>query len=146
MFESYIVHKLKQTYPTWDIATQDRKHYLLNDLNLNQDKFRIRLDLVINTPDFNILGDTKWKMINQNLSGINYNISQSDIYQLFAYGKKYQSKNGHVLLVLIYPKHADFSTLLHFNYEEELNIDVIPFDFESEEDLFFHITTLMLLD
>lgn len=146
LFESYVAHKLKQTYPSWEIATQDRKHYLLNDLTLKQDKFRIRPDLVITTNKLTIVADTKWKIINQNLSVKNYNISQSDMYQLYAYGKKYQSKNGHVHLVLIYPKHTDFSTLLNFKYEEELNIDVIPFDFENEEDLFFHLTKLMPLN
>ena len=34
--------------------------------------------------------------------------------------------------MLIYPNHADFNNQLHFKYEEELKIDVIPFDFQNE--------------
>jgi 5-methylcytosine-specific restriction enzyme subunit McrC len=67
-----------------------------------------------------VVADTKWKMINQNQSRINYGISQSDMYQLYAYGKKHQAKNGDVHLVLIYPKHEDFIAPLHFEYEEKL--------------------------
>lgn len=58
------------------------------------------------------------------------------MYQLYAYGKKYQSNNGNVHLVLIYPKHAEFDKHLHFEYEKELRIDAIPFDFWEEQSCF----------
>ncbi len=133
LFESYVAHKIRQTSHDWEITTQDRKHFLVNDLNSNRDKFRLRPDLVIISKGITIVADTKWKMINQNISKKNYNISQSDMYQLFAYGKKYQAKNGKVQLVLIYPKHTDFDCTLHFKYEDELKIDAIPYDFYNEE-------------
>jgi hypothetical protein len=41
-------------------------------------------------------------------------------------------KNGNTHLILIYPSHADFKCQLHFKYEEELKIDIIPFDFQDE--------------
>lgn len=132
LFESYVAHKIKQTYPLWEISTQDRKHYLVSDLNLKQNKFRIRPDLVIQHKELTIVADTKWKIINQDLPASNYNISQSDMYQLFAYGKKYQSNSGKTHLMLIYPNHAEFSSQLHFKYEEELRIDIVPFDFQDE--------------
>ena len=132
LFESYVAHKIKQTYPHWEISTQDKKHFLVNDLNIRQNKFRIRPDLVIHHQKLTIVADTKWKIINQNLPSTNYNISQSDMYQLFAYGKKYQINNGNTHLILIYPNHADFNNQLHFKYEEELRIDIVPFDFQDE--------------
>jgi 5-methylcytosine-specific restriction enzyme subunit McrC len=132
LFESYVAHKIKQTYPHWEISTQDKKHFLVNDLNIRQNKFRIRPDLVIHHQELTIVADTKWKIINQNLPSANYNISQSDMYQLFAYGKKYQINNGNTHLILIYPNHADFNNQLHFKYEEELRIDIVPFDFQDE--------------
>jgi len=132
LFESYVAHKIKQNYPHWEISTQDKKHYLVNDLNLRQNKFRIRPDLVIQHQELTVVADTKWKIINQNLPSANYHISQTDMYQLFAYGKKYQFNNGKTHLILIYPNHADFNCQLHFKYEEELKIDIIPFDFQDE--------------
>jgi 5-methylcytosine-specific restriction enzyme subunit McrC len=94
LFESYVAHRIKQTFPQWEVSTQDKKHFLVNDLNISQNKFRIRPDLVIHHQELTIVADTKWKIINQNLPSANYNISQSDMYQLFAYGKKYQFNNG----------------------------------------------------
>jgi 5-methylcytosine-specific restriction enzyme subunit McrC len=132
LFESYVAHKIKQTFPQWEVSTQDKKHFLVNDLNISQNKFRIRPDLVIHHQELTIIADTKWKIINQNLPSANYNISQSDMYQLFAYGKKYQINNGNTHLILIYPNHADFNNQLHFKYEEELRIDIVPFDFQDE--------------
>jgi len=34
--------------------------------------------------------------------------------------------------MLIYPNHADFNNQLHFKYEEELRIDIVPFDIQNE--------------
>lgn len=132
LFESYVAHKLKQAYPDLEILTQNRKYHLVFDQNLNQNKFRIRPDLVINHLNNTVVADTKWKMINQNLSTLNYNITQSDMYQLYAYGKKYQQNNGNTSLILIYPKHEDFNRQLRFKYEEELKIDIVPYDFQDE--------------
>ena len=141
LFESYVAHRLKQYCPDFDISTQDRKHYLLNDLSSNQQKFRLRPDLVIKTGTNTRVADTKWKMINQNLASKNYLISQADMYQLYAYGKKYQIQNGSIRLVLIYPKHQCFNQVLLFRYEDFLEIDIVPFDFENEESSLLSIHT-----
>ena len=132
LFESYVASKLKQFQPDWEISAQDRNHYLLTDLNLSKKKFRIKPDLVIHVNEKIIVADTKWKMINQHMSQSNYNISQADMYQLYAYGKKYQAKNGSVRLALIYPHSESFYTPLSFKYEEDLPIGAIPYDFDNE--------------
>ncbi len=132
LFESYVASKLKQFHPHWEISLQDRNQYLLTDLNISKEKFRLRPDLVIHTDCKTIVADTKWKMINQHFSQNNYNISQADMYQLYAYGKKYQTKNGSVRLALIYPYSESFNNPLNFKYEEDLPIGAIPYDFENE--------------
>ncbi|HDR52552.1 MAG TPA: hypothetical protein ENN90_13200 [Mariniphaga anaerophila] len=132
LFESYVASKLKQFQPQWEISVQDRSHYLLTDLNIFSKKFRLRPDLVIHDNGKIIVADTKWKMINQHFSQNNYNISQADMYQLYAYGKKYQSENGSIQLALIYPHSESFFTPLNFKYEADLAIDAIPFNFENE--------------
>ena len=42
--------------------------------------------------------DTKWKVLSE--SKANYSISQADMYQMYAYQKKYSSEN----VTLLYPK------------------------------------------
>jgi 5-methylcytosine-specific restriction enzyme subunit McrC len=71
-------------------------------------------------------------MINQHLSQSNYNTSQADMYQLYAYGKKYQAGNNSVQLALIYPHSESFYSPLYFKYEEDLLIGAIPYNFENE--------------
>ena len=133
LFESYVASKLKQFQPQWEISVQDRSHYLLTDLNIYRNKFRLRPDLVIYSEGKTIVADTKWKIVSQHLSTKNYNISQADMYQLYAYGKKYQSENDSVQLALIYPFCEDFFNPLKFRYEEDLLIDAIPYDFGDEK-------------
>ncbi|WP_340111967.1 McrC family protein [Maribellus mangrovi] len=133
LFESYAAYRIKQFDSNWEVSIQDRKHYLLHDLGLDTDKFRLKPDIVIKTATNTTIADTKWKLINEDLPKINYNISQSDMYQLYAYGKKYQNYDENIHLVLIYPKSETFTNSLHFKFESNLFIDAIPFDFEEEQ-------------
>ncbi len=74
--------------------------------------------------------DTKWKRLDSELGRKNYGLSQTDFYQLFAYGQKYL--NGQGDLVLIYPKRASFQEALPvFEFSEGLRLWVVPFDIET---------------
>lgn len=128
LFESYVAHKLKKQYPELKITSQDRQHFLLTDMLLNQNKFRIRPDLVVWTNEVLIVSDTKWKIIDHNLSGKNYLITQADMYQLYAYGKKYQSDH----LILIYPECETFTKELLFLYDNQITLRCVPWSFKKE--------------
>jgi len=95
--------------------------------NHNQNKkFRLKPDMVIekDKQTYAIL-DTKWKIINQNATKENYFIKQSDLYQLYAYGTKY---DNHPELFLLYPRNSNFTQELDsFEYFiDELKLRVIP--------------------
>ena len=77
--------------------------------------------------------DAKWKLINSsNREKTNYNISEADMYQLYAYGHKYLKKEKQKNLVLIYPKTEKFQKPLPvFKYEEGFKLKVVPFDLEK---------------
>ncbi|AIJ06293.1 5-methylcytosine restriction system component-like protein [Methanocaldococcus bathoardescens] len=88
-----------------NVYLQYKGCYLMKDDNGNE-IFALKPDVVIKENDKTVLIiDTKYKKLINNRSR-NYNISQPDIYQMFAYLKKYNCKNG----ILLYPK-----------YEEEIN-------------------------
>lgn len=57
------------------------------------------------------------------------------MYQLYAYGKKYDLKNGFPTepkLVLLYPSNPNFQKPIdNFIYEGELILNVIPFDLKN---------------
>jgi len=133
IFESYVGAKIKSRYPDYDISLQDRSHYLVEQ-HLGARKFRIRPDIVIRRggPVHCVL-DTKWKEIDRQLSATNYNISQADMYQLYAYGKKYRTPDfGHPMLVLIYPRNARFMEPLQFQYEDGMELWAMPYDLEGD--------------
>ena len=68
--------------------------------------------------------DTKWKRINGEGSDLKHGISQADMYQLFAYGKKYGCKQ----VALIYPKTKQFKKILRYKFDRELSLSCFPFD------------------
>lgn len=73
--------------------------------------------------------DTKWKRL-YNKEDKRYGISQSDMYQMFAYSKKYDTKE----IWLLYPKNEEMDNdkLIQFN-----SISPISNEIETEVRLFF---------
>jgi len=81
--------------------------------------------------------DSKWKRVDGTLraygddEGVQkYGLSQSDFYQLFAYGQKYLDGKGEMLL--IYPQTTNFSAPLPvFHFSDDLCLWVLPFDLNT---------------
>lgn len=97
--------------------------------------FRLQPDLVVTRESEIWVLDTKWKVLDgsptvDNGSGRSkYGLSQSDFYQLFAYGHKYLNGTGDLLL--IYPKTKTFAEALPpFRFTDGLTLWVVPFDLD----------------
>ncbi|WP_147803888.1 McrC family protein [Alkalicoccus halolimnae] len=101
VFEAYVAQNLKKALADlpWDVSTQDRGYYLFNEPR----QFALRPDLVITRDDKStIVLDTKWKsLIDQPRQ--NYGITQADMYQMYAYSKKYNTPE----IWLLYPVNED---------------------------------------
>lgn len=138
VFEDYIAFLFKKYSKEYVITAQDRSIFLVT--HRNRGKFRLKPDVVVEKNDAPVLIlDTKWKVLDAYNNKGNYGISQSDMYQLYAYGKKYQIEHNkecdHQIkpphLVLLYPENDNFKKKLdNFIYEGDLELDVIPFSFE----------------
>ena len=104
VFEAYVAKFMKKVFSRigWEVSAQDKGHYLFNSLNgENHKRFALRPDLVVTKNDENksvIILDTKWKSL-VNDKGTNYGISQADMYQMYAYSKKYGTSE----IWLLYP-------------------------------------------
>lgn len=121
IFEDYVAYEMKKQYPQLHVKTQHTsQHLLIAPSNL----FKLRPDLIIGD---NAIGDTKWKIVKENER--RYGISQSDLYQMFAYGKKYEREE----LYLIYPKSDGFmkSQKIPFKFEENMPLQLLCFDCEK---------------
>jgi len=138
LFEKYVAAKLKtQLGNQFKVTSQTQNRYLVKHQINDQDEhwFKLRPDIVIYHGDTIVsVMDTKWKRINQNLSNSTdkYNITQSDMYQLQAYGEKYLNGKGE--LYLIYPKHELFNAPLQsFEFKPGLILKAVPYDLETDE-------------
>ena len=97
VYESYVAQQMKKLFRPdgWDISTQDKGHYLFMN---PRKKFALRPDIVLTKDDHTVIMDTKWKNLINNEKK-NYGISQSDMYQMYAYSKKYKTSE----IWLLYP-------------------------------------------
>ena len=123
LFESYVGYYFRRNWGSGRVRVQDKRHHLIESPKRS---FRLRPDIVVND---NIVLDTKWKLINGNrLIGNEgkQGLSQSDLYQMYAYGKKYGSAD----VYLIYPKSDNFksSKFEFLRYDEELKLYILCFD------------------
>jgi 5-methylcytosine-specific restriction enzyme subunit McrC len=136
IFEDYVGYLMKTYADGHEIKTQDKSYYLVSN-HKEKNKFRLKPDIVATNEDNHeqIIFDTKWKLLDESKENKNYNISQSDMYQLYAYGKKYGLNNSLLIepkLVLLYPSNPNFQKPLEdFIYEGDLKLSVIPFDLKK---------------
>jgi len=136
IFEDYVAHRLRREMEGWKINTQEQPLCLIEQNPVGRREFRIRPDIVARKHGKKTLVmDTKWKRLNKNSN--HHGISQSDLYQLYAYGKKYAAQTGegrNPVLYLLYPWNENFTEPLTFFYEEEkpLHLQVCPVYFHLD--------------
>jgi hypothetical protein len=101
VYESYVAKQMKKVFcpDGWDVHTQDRGRYLFIE---PKKQFALRPDIVIRKGDKTVIFDTKWKRLYENERN-NYGISQEDMYQMYAYSKKYETSE----VWLLYPINED---------------------------------------
>ncbi|MFV8449767.1 McrC family protein [Vibrio campbellii] len=132
VFESYVASVLRTQLPDGaELTTQASSKYLVTHNARNQ--FQLKPDLLITLPDGSkLILDTKWKLVDTEEH--NYGLSQSDLYQMFAYGHKYL--NGEGDLFLIYPAHQSFNQPIEYSldFSDTLKLWVVPFEFDLNGD------------
>ncbi|MBO2589238.1 McrC family protein [Shewanella algae] len=133
LFERYVAKQLKRQLPKHLKLREQVSSHCLTHHNGN-DWFRLKPDIVVYDESRVVtVMDTKWKLLDASLDTTKdkYNLCQSDLYQLFAYGEKYLE--GHGELYLIYPKHAGFTEPLgHFEFKPGLKLHIVPYDLETD--------------
>lgn len=97
VYESYVAQHMKKVMGPagWDVSSQDKGYYLFTE---PRHQFALRPDIVCSRGERTVIMDTKWKnLINSERK--NYGISQGDMYQMYAYSKKYGASE----IWLLYP-------------------------------------------
>ena len=116
LFESYVGNFIKKSFPC-TILQHSEKH-LVEDPK----SFKLRPDIFLKGK---FIADTKWKIVSSR-----DDISQADLYQLYAYGKKHECDKLH----LIYPKIDDIrQKTMNFRYDDKMWLEILYFDLEKDE-------------
>ncbi|WXU00143.1 MAG: hypothetical protein Ctma_0854 [Catillopecten margaritatus gill symbiont] len=153
LFERYVAKILAKDLPSeWILSEQKPQKSLACFTNEENPKgkgvFKMKPDIVISDKlkETIYILDTKWKLIDEKQTYESGNIDhkkgiqQSDMYQLFAYGKKYDVPK----VILIYPQWAKFENEFSFKLDEGLDLCVKPFALDNDKMTNFKalITTL----
>lgn len=116
LFESYVGNFIKKSFPG-TILQHSEKHLVENPKS-----FRLRPDIFL---EDKFIADTKWKIVKSK-----DDISQADLYQLYAYGKKHECDK----LYLIYPKIEGIKQeFMKFGYDDKMLLEILYFDLEKDE-------------
>lgn len=127
IFEDYVAHRLREEMDGWEINTQEQALCLIEQIPEGKCDFHIRPDIVARKHGQTLVMDTKWKRLKENSRP-----HRSDLYQLYAYGKKYAASQTSVTLYLLYPRNENFRERLSFRYENNLCLHVYPVRLDSE--------------
>ena len=125
VFEEYVAHGIRTHWPDAGAVTIQESSAHLVDEHVGTPKFKLRPDILIRHSGRTLVLDTKWKLVDGSDRTGNYGIEQPDLYQLYAYGKKYAADD----LFLIYPANETFrQPLAVFGYDATTRLHVVPFD------------------
>ncbi|MFG6468380.1 McrC family protein [Roseateles sp. BYS87W] len=130
LFERFVARWLRASLAVGlDMRTPARSESLCE--HQQQPIFRLEPDILIADGGQRWVLDTKWKLLDASKRADKYGLSQSDFYQLFAYGQKYLGGAGR--MALIYPRTESFQSPLDtFDFGGGLSLEVLPFDLDQE--------------
>ena len=116
VFESFVAAKFRKLIArNINLRTQDTRYSLFDSPSR---AFALRPDIVLEYSGHTIVLDTKWKLLSDNAR--NNGISQSDMYQMYAYSKKYEADS----IVLIYP-HSEIMSKNDLRFTSNDNVEII---------------------
>lgn len=130
VYESYVAQQIRKIFcpDGWEVSSQDKGHYLFVE---PKRQFALRPDIVLEMDGRTVIMDTKWKSLVNN-ERINYGISQADMYQMYAYSKKYKTSE----IWLLYPVNDDMRdhTDIRFDSGDGTTVNVFFVDVANIED------------
>lgn len=134
VFQDYVVAKLSEQFRNFHINAQTKGSYLVESFNQRAQFGLIPdVELTRKSNGYRIIADCKWKLLDTNHP--NHGVSQSDMYQIFAYCKKCLVSQEDRCTFLIYPKTDRFHSPrgpYYFDNRKREMLYVLPFDLEKD--------------
>ena len=129
VFEDFVTHSFRCYQSYYDVAAQSpQKRFAEID---NRKAFMMKPDIsLIDGKRIEFILDAKWKDIKALGNDPKHGIDQDDMYQLYAYGNRYQCS----AVALIYPRTETFTTELRYRFFDNLPLICLPFDVTNPKD------------
>ncbi|EAP93674.1 hypothetical protein V12B01_08170 [Vibrio splendidus 12B01] len=140
VFEDYVAKVLRQQVPDdFVVKSQVKRKSLVEHKQASW--FKLQPDLLLEKGGSVVsVLDTKWKLVDQTKDNGSdkYGLSQSDFYQMFAYGQHYfDDSSDEREMFLIYPAHDGFETAIEQSFDfnisgdNKLKLWIVPFVIEE---------------
>lgn len=126
VFESFVASKFRKHIGSGvSLRTQDTRYSLFDSPTR---AFALRPDIVLESGERTVVLDTKWKLLSDNTR--NSGISQADMYQMYAYSKKYDAD----CIVLLYPHSENISrSEIKYASDDNVRVDVSFIDLRNAD-------------
>ena len=129
VYEDFVTDSFRRHQAEFQVASQGpRKQIATID---GKRAFETKPDISLRRPPDTVqfVLDAKWKYIGKGGSDPIHDIASSDLYQLYAYGKRY----GCRAVALVYPWSGDFTSPVIVRFFDGLKLVCLPFDVASPE-------------
>ena len=128
VFEDFVVDAFRQHQKRYGVHAQRPQQPFAKIDGANA--FTVKPDIALMRGNkVHFILDAKWKEIDGTVSDKTHNIAQSDIYQLYSYGRKFGCRT----VALIYPQTQRFQSSLRYQFDDKvcgqpLDLWCFPFD------------------
>ena len=127
IYEDFVTHCFRRHQDEYEVRAQGPR----KKLSRCPPAFTMKPDMTLQRsgkPSFIL--DTKWKQLTSRAKDpTERGVSQADMYQLFAYGRRYGCRT----VALVYPRTDDFDEPLRFAFDDDLTLLCLPFDVSAPQ-------------
>ena len=124
IYEDFVTHSFRRHQNEFSVTGQGPPEYLTK-IN-GKSVFRTKPDISLRdrVGQVQYILDAKWKHIDSQGDNARHGVDQGDLYQLYAYGKRYGCKT----VALVYPRSRNFTKELIYRFFDSLKLICLPFD------------------
>lgn len=150
LFEEYVGRLISRVLAGTDLSVslQGGRLFCLSAETTERGLFQTKPDILIRRAGaITHVIDTKWKRISPRIDDPKQGVSQSDVYQMMAYGQLYRAPR----LTLLYPHHPDLGSndLVHARHRitgHETILETASIDVSSGGSVLDQLRYLLLVD
>ena len=123
VFEDFIANSFRRYQQRYTVVSQGPRRAIAS---IGDDPvFSMMPDIALRAGgEVRLILDAKWKRVDATTEDLKHGIQQADVYQLYAYAKRYRCK----AVALVYPRNELFRQSLRYRFFDGVRLLAIPFD------------------